>query len=873
LRVSFDSAGVHLRVGGGTASLALSGVGYGSVVRRIAPARPAGRANEVSYDRGSLVEWYRAGPLGLEQGFTLARRPMVRASGPLTLSVAVGGTLVPRLSSGASQELVFTAGGGRAALRYGGLSVTDARGRRLRASLSLARGRVLIRVSDRGAVYPLRVDPFVQQGGKLVANDSFGTSNQGQSVAVSADGNTVLVGGSGDNGDTGAAWVFVRSGSTWSQQGPKLVGSDAAGVPFQGQSVALSADGNTAVVGGWNDNSGTGAAWVYTRSGTTWSQQGPKLVGSGASGPAHQGFSVAVSGDGNTALVGGPRDDSSTGAVWVFVRSGTTWSQQGSKLVDNATLDGGEEDGYSVALSGDGETALVGSPYDQATAGGAWVFTRSTTTWSQQGSELVGSDASGSAFQGDSVALSGNGNTALIGGDSDEPAGAAWVFTRSGTSWSQDGSKLVGSGAVSGQAEGASVALSSDGATALIAGPSQTDDSGAAWVFTNTGTGWTQQGSALVGSGAANPSGQGASAGLSGDGETALVGGPFDGDDTGAAWVFTTAAQTPPTLTVALSGGGSGTVTSSDGNINCGSACTHSYPAGTMVTLTATPAGGSTFAGWSGAGCSGTGICQLTLSSDQNVTATFNTTPKTATTTTLSSSSNPAIVGQIVTYTATVSAFGAAAAATPPGGVVAFTDGASPIAGCGAVSLTEISSLAATASCQTTYSNSGGGVGFHPIAAAYSGVGNYAGSQSPTFSEHVELTSVTLGGNPSSTGTGVRETMMCSAPFGDTCLMTDALTTTETTQAGEPVAVSSARRKRKHRTVVVGTRHLTIRGGQTVTVTVNLNATGRKLLKHFRKLPVTLTVSLQRNGKQVTVANKKVTIKPSQKNKKKKPKH
>jgi hypothetical protein len=287
-----------------------------------------------------------------------------------------------------------------------------------------------------------------------------------------------------------------------------------------------------------------------------------------------------------------------------------------------------------------------------------------------------------------------------------------------------------------------------------------------------------------------------------------------------------------------------------------------------MVTLTATPTEGSTFAGWSGGGCSGTGTCQLTLSSDQDVTATFNAgSAKIATTTTLSSSSNPAAIGQVVTYTATVSAFGAAATSTPPSGVVGFTDGGSPIAGCGAVSLTGISSLAATASCQTIYGDVAGGVGFHPIAASYLGAGNYAGSQAPTLSEQVELPTLTLSGKPVSTGTGVKETMMCSAPIGDTCLMSNALTTTETTQAGEPVAVSSARGKRKHRTVVVGTKQLTIRGGQTVTVTVNLNATGKKLLNHFHKLPVTLTVSLKQNGKQVPVAHGKVTIGPFKKDK------
>jgi len=102
----------------------------------------------------------------------------------------------------------------------------------------------------------------------------------------------------------------------WSQQGAKLVGTDAVGGARQGFSVSVSADGNTAVVGGW---AGAGAAWVYTRSGGVWSQQGAKLVGTGAVGAAGQGWSVAVSADGNTAVVGGYGDDSDAGAAWVFV--------------------------------------------------------------------------------------------------------------------------------------------------------------------------------------------------------------------------------------------------------------------------------------------------------------------------------------------------------------------------------------------------------------------------------------------------------------------------------------------------------------------------------------------------------------------------
>ena len=114
--------------------------------------------------------------------------------------------------------------------------------------------------------------------------------------------------------------------SQFTQQGLKLVGTGGVGGSNQGSSVAISSDGNTAIWGGVYDSSGTGAAWVFTRSGGVWTQQGPKLVGSGSVGsPVYQGKSVAISSDGNTAVVGGYGDNGYTGAVWVFIRSGGVW--------------------------------------------------------------------------------------------------------------------------------------------------------------------------------------------------------------------------------------------------------------------------------------------------------------------------------------------------------------------------------------------------------------------------------------------------------------------------------------------------------------------------------------------------------------------
>jgi len=382
---------------------------------------------------------------------------------------------------------------------------------------------------------------FCQQGPKLVGSDAEGTIERGLSVAVSADGNTAAVGGPGDHGGVGAVWIYTRGGGTWTQEGPKLVGTGDVGTARQGTSVAISADGNTVLVGGSGDSAGVGAAWVFTRNGGVWMQQGTKLVGTGAVGfYVYQGYSVSLSADGNTAIVGGYNDSGGRGAAWVFSRSGSAWTQQGAKLVGTG-YKGSAYQGWSVSLSADGNTAFVGGYYDNGGAGAAWVFTRSEGVWTQQGTKLVGAGAVGSAYQGSSVSVSANGNTAIVGGYGDNGgAGASWVFTRSGVVWTQEGTKLIGSGASGNAQQGYSVSLSSDGSTAVVGGKNDSGGAGAAWVFTRAAGVWTQQGTKLVGTGAVGATVyQGTSASLSSDGNTAFVGGPRDNGNAGAAWVFT----------------------------------------------------------------------------------------------------------------------------------------------------------------------------------------------------------------------------------------------------------------------------------------------------------------------------------------------
>ena len=382
-------------------------------------------------------------------------------------------------------------------------------------------------------------------GGDGAASDDFGYS-------VALDGDTALVGAYRDdvgaNSDQGSAYVFTRSGSTWTQQA-KLTAGDGAASDYFGYSVAL--DGDTALVGAVSDgalNINPSSAYVFTRSGNTWTQQAKLVAGDGASND-YFGASVAL--DGNTALVGAIYDDvgvnGDQGSAYVFTRSGSTWTQQ-AKLVagDGAIID---HFGFSVTL--DGDTALVGAIYDtvgvNSDQGSAYVFTRSGATWTQQAKLVAGDGAAGDTF-GNSVAL--DGDTALVGVCRDDVGansdqGSAYVFTRSGSTWTQQAKLTAGDGA-EGDFFGSSVAL--DGDTTLV-GANYDDVSsssqGSAYVFTRSGSTWIQQAKVTAGDATARAL-LGWSVAL--DGDTALVGAYADDvgaiSDQGSAYVFTHSGST-----------------------------------------------------------------------------------------------------------------------------------------------------------------------------------------------------------------------------------------------------------------------------------------------------------------------------------------
>jgi hypothetical protein len=337
----------------------------------------------------------------------------------------------------------------------------------------------------------------------------------------------------------------------------KLTGGSEAGAGDKfGLSVALSADGTTALIGAPRASDLAGAAWVFTRSGGGWVQQGAKLAGptvgevaacaaaedsgeeeEGVQAPEECRFgrSVALSSDGDTALVGAPLAHGHTGAVWIFTRTGTSWSV--AQVLSDPDPEYRSHFGAGVALSSDGQTAIVGAPADRFYRGSAWVFKRSASGWSQQAGPLTGGGEVGQGRFAQNLAISGDGATAVIGAPSDAGSGAAWIFASGGGAWAEVGGKLTGAGLGAGASFGGSVALSSDGSTALIGARSSAEGRGAAFVFAEEGGRWGEQGAPLTGPGEAGEE-FGYGVGLAANGSRALVGASGHEGDRGAAWLY-----------------------------------------------------------------------------------------------------------------------------------------------------------------------------------------------------------------------------------------------------------------------------------------------------------------------------------------------
>lgn len=399
--------------------------------------------------------------------------------------------------------------------------------------------------------------PTQQQ--KLFAGDNASNDYFGWSVALNGNGDTVIVGAYNETtapaSSNGAAYVLTRSGSTWTQQA-KLLANDKESSEHFGYAVAISSDGNTAAIGaryeGTSPTTQNGAVYIFTRSGGVWTQQA-KLLASDKANTDRLGTSVAISGDGNTVIAGAngvdtPPYNNSNGAAYVFTRSGSTWSEQAKLLAND--YDGADEFEHSVAITSDGNMAFVGARNEDTSPttqnGAIYVFTRSGSTWTQQ-AKLLASDKVTNDQLGTSVATNSDGTTIIagaIGVDSPTDRGAAYVFTRSGSTWTQE-AKLLANDFASGDYFGNAVALNSDGNIAIVGayyeGTPPTNQNGAGYIFIRSGSTWTQQ-AKLLASDKSTGDRLGTPVAISSSGDIAVLGAYQDDEavfsNNGAAYVF-----------------------------------------------------------------------------------------------------------------------------------------------------------------------------------------------------------------------------------------------------------------------------------------------------------------------------------------------
>ena len=327
------------------------------------------------------------------------------------------------------------------------------------------------------------------QQAKLVNRDPQPIDHVGFNAAISADGQTALAGTPAHAGFRGAAYVFVHHPSGWVQQA-KLKANDLTPHDFRidfGWAVALSDDGNTAVVGAPDKDLLTGAVYVFTRSGYKWSQTA-EFQADDATQFAEFGQAVAVSHDGRTIVVGAPSDRKDAGAVYVFVRGESGYVQKAKLTVD--TPPGLTWFGFSVAMGRDGSDIIAGAPLQNSFKGGAYIFSRSGAGWVQTAALPR---HRGDGEFGHSVDISHDGDVAIVGSPEGQGfAGAAYIYRLGAAGWRQSETISPPATSAAGDFFGFSAALGHDAETAVIGAPDYKGFIGAAYVYSLISNAWVQ---------------------------------------------------------------------------------------------------------------------------------------------------------------------------------------------------------------------------------------------------------------------------------------------------------------------------------------------------------------------------------------------
>lgn len=522
--------------------MAFVAYGYGSMMHPVATTDIVVTDNRISYLRGNVTEWYVNGPDGVKQSFTITAPPshIDRAKEPLYVDLSVSSDLTAVLAHD-GQSMAFMNAEHQPVVTYDSLHVFDADGQKLPAYMTLRQNRdvpdgtvfLRITVDTTAAHYPVTIDPLVATDTRLVASGVTAGDQFGWAVALS--GNTAIIGAPaqdmvGEN--SGVAYVFIQSGDRWVQQARIFPRDSAEGDAF-GSSVAI--DGNTALVGAIGDNGSSGAVYVFVRNGTIWTQQA-KLVAADGGITAQFGKSIAL--DRDTALIGAHFDSNEAGnlagAAYVFVRAGSRWAQQ-AKLIGSDTIDS-DLFGWSVAL--EGNTALIGSLFNTGSifsSGSVYAFNRVGGGWSEQ-AKLITNDSDVFDQFGSAIALSGN--VAAIGAPTHDgtsaDSGAVYLFELRNGMWGSQ-TKLVVSDSTLASQFGSAVSLLNN--TVLVGAPAP-QATGISYVFERNGASWNQQTRLVPGDGVATDQ-FGKSVAL--NEVAALIGAPFNdkqGTNAGAAYIF-----------------------------------------------------------------------------------------------------------------------------------------------------------------------------------------------------------------------------------------------------------------------------------------------------------------------------------------------
>jgi hypothetical protein len=458
----FGARGVTLSVGSRSLlTLALTSIGRGAATRTVPNTELSSGRHTVSYDSAGLTESYTRRTGGLEQVFTIARRP----AGAGALRMAVG-----RLAAGIrarvnGRNVTLLDRSGRVLASYGGLRVTDASGTVVPAEIRVEGERLALVIDDHHARYPLRVDPYVQVGTLTLSafdaglvqrrndSDTFGIS-----VAESANGDVVVVGAPTSDG----AYVFVKPAhGGWQNAHPtvRLETPDQEQFPELGESVAVSANGKTIAVGEpettVGNNTETGKVNIYTEPSKGWSHAGglPNAQLSQNDPGSYDWFggSIAMNSAGNTIVVGAPGWNSTEGALYIFYEGAHGWQSAS----ESATTDVGEPGGNSayggffgqtVSMSSNGDVIAVGAPDQQDWEGAVYVFGRGLNGYRELADGASGTadkyfTCSGGGYGvgnpslGGSVAVSADGKTIVAGEPCAGTGGQAVVYTEPKHGW------------------------------------------------------------------------------------------------------------------------------------------------------------------------------------------------------------------------------------------------------------------------------------------------------------------------------------------------------------------------------------------------------------------------------------------------------